>query len=232
MTHSTPRSNDHTHPCNIFFEYSIIAVFVLLFLTPAVLSCFPGTAGSALIAALLWVDGELLHGYAVLCIVLAIVYVPAGFGAVHEWLTKKLSNRAIDIAHSKSASALEAGIMPFPARLPPSNSYFTGTNRTLAIFYHTCIILIYIHNKGVVSPHHSGLENTRDASVFVVRGLGVDFVVLLGVELLARCVGELEVRLNMGEEEGYSLTDLDGDAAGSAFVEEKEREHSETVFGR
>ncbi|KAJ7609409.1 hypothetical protein FB45DRAFT_1038856 [Roridomyces roridus] len=153
-----PRSNEHTHPCNIFFEYTLITIFVLLFLTPAVLSRFPGTAGSALVAALLWVDGELLHGYAVLCIVLAIVHVPAEFGAIHEWLTRRISNRA---AHPTSASALEPGII--------------AIHRLLAIFYHTCIILIYIHNKGVVSPRKSVLDNAREASVFVLRGLGADF---------------------------------------------------------
>ncbi|KAJ7651419.1 hypothetical protein FB45DRAFT_859964 [Roridomyces roridus] len=152
-------------------EYTVLTTLLLLFIAPVVLAA----AGSSVATTFLWVDDELLHGYAVLCLLLGVVvYVPVGITTVYRRLTVRPVPEDVE-SHSI--------LVDMEVKKSSTKTFLKSLGRC----YHALLIILYVFNKDVVSTRKSAVENARDVGFFALRGLQVDFFLLMAVEALARC---------------------------------------------
>ncbi|KAJ7609427.1 hypothetical protein FB45DRAFT_944426, partial [Roridomyces roridus] len=68
----------------IFFRVLITAFFLLFFLAPHIFAAFPQTA--VLVPAFMWMGEKLLHGFAVLSLVIVVAYVCVGINGAYKSL--------------------------------------------------------------------------------------------------------------------------------------------------
>ncbi|KAJ7609425.1 hypothetical protein FB45DRAFT_944421 [Roridomyces roridus] len=178
----------------IFFRFLLTVFFLLFFLAPRIFAAFPQTA--VLVPAFMWMGEKLLHGFAVLSLIIVVAYVCAVANAAY-----KFSAPAVEVA--PTPTSLEAGTAPVlvdvevpgsegatPAAAPtpkPKRSVVKNALcGALGFILNAYVVVNYLLTHDVFSLQKTALQNAADAFMFLLRGFEIILVMLLAIGLLAR----------------------------------------------